>query len=178
MSDNNKKIILSLVILFMIVGVGWLFWSFWNGSNTNKTPSSSQTKQKQEEKKDDQDKNYSQQELKEKRMNDVKQYQKASTTKDSNLCQKIDNDYTRDQCYKNLAKQQLNSDICDSITSKSIKSSCLYFVYFNQALNHKDASLCKQLPIDSAAEQCSQRVKNRNSCETEECYNEYTQSQK
>lgn len=167
-----------------MIGGGWFGWTIWHSDSLSHQDTSSYSqmeekqtaRQKNEEKQTDTPrKTYTQEELKQKRKDDVQQYQQALNTQDSKKCQEIDNDYTRDQCHKKLAQEELDSIKCSSIENSSIKSSCLYFVYFHQALKQKEVAPCRNLPITSAQEQCMDRVKDRNFCSSEECYDEYIQ---
>jgi regulatory protein YycI of two-component signal transduction system YycFG len=148
------------------------------GESNNNISEAESNKNKEEGAKQEQEpkKSYTQQELKERRIKNTNLHQEALDTGSPEECRKIDRDYSRDECYKSLAKQDLNADICEYITDKNIKSGCLYFVYFNRALKEKDAGLCQELPSSSAVEQCSQRVEARNFCDNEECYDEYIQN--
>ena len=136
------------------------------------------TRDRELEKKEAKPEEKSQEELRQERLQDVGFLEEALEKKNKDKCLDIKDDYTKDQCYKSLAQQELEPRICEEISDDNIKSSCLYFIYFQKALMEKSVDPCYNLDSEIAAEKCAQRVQDMNFCATEECYNEYFEKSK
>lgn len=108
-----------------------------------------------------------------KRIDNVQKYEKALAGEDDKYCLDISDSYTKDQCFKALAKKKYKPQLCENIEQESIKRSCLYSVYFYKALEANDEEVCYGLNDKAVAEKCAQRAKERNFCLTEECYVDY-----
>jgi hypothetical protein len=75
---------------------------------------------------------------------------------DEELCEQLD--AQKDQCFKNLAINKNDLDICNRIEIESLKQFCSDSIYQVQALEDSDLELCSKIQDSSQKEMCQKSI--------------------
>lgn len=106
---------------------------------------------------------------KEDRLKDINLVNMANNEKKVAYCAKITESYTRDLCYNQAAKRDLNENICSDILNDNTKTMCSYFVFVELAVNNKDVNICQKLQHNNLVDNCVKAYEKKIKCNNESC---------
>ena len=92
------------------------------------------------------------------RKEDIKTYEKASSTKDVELCQQISNTRSSDICIKNIAIKTENKDDCEKIGNQEEKNDCMDKITFRRIEEFKNMEDCSRMLTNKYTQRCIGRV--------------------
>ncbi len=167
-SQNKLILILIAVIIAIILVIVFVFVPilFEDEKEAKKTVLETKSEPKSEPA---ESADLSQEELRNKRLEQVNKYETALEKKDFELCNEIDSAGTRDLCFEKIAVDLGDSSVCQNIENETDKNRCVFIVYKNKALEEKSADPCYEINIDNLIERCVSQVTQINFCQTEEC---------
>jgi len=155
----KKKIILT-AILFILIGV--LFFFFKDKILINYLLTDVATKDKVSNVAEN---TYTREE----RLNDIGLVNRANIEKKVTYCFKITEQYTRDLCFDQAAKRDLNTSLCGEIVDHGTRDMCEYLITKDLAINNKDINICHKLKKTNLINSCVKAYEVGVKCNNESC---------
>lgn len=104
-----------------------------------------------------------------KRTKDADLYEEAILNNNSSQCGSIEEEYTKDLCYKNIAIELLDAVVCGFIKDPDSRETCKFVIIKEEANKSKSVEPCKKLEKKDLADRCIKQVAAGNFCSDEEC---------
>lgn len=144
---KNKKIILLSVLAFFIILTIYLIYYINRKKTANiKQPVTIETVGEINQEKP--------KELKSAVEKENEIYQAATEVKNPDKCNELEDKKRVDLCFKLLAINLADKNVCEKISSQSVKEDCYDYIYYKQAEKEKNIETCKSIINSDVQESC------------------------